>query len=134
MKKSFSKEKSFLHCKNIFDQPTKAFVFLTLCLSETIKLSMIMKKSKLFNKLFCSVFTRDYLLNANLIYENYVHNKLVITEKQIVQILSNLDASKACGPDNIGNLILKDLPSCFQRSCFQNCNSKRIFPHLLENQ
>ena len=69
------------------------------------------EKSNFFNKFFCSVFARDYQLNANQNYENNVHNKLVITEKQIVQILSKLDTSKACGPDNIGNLILKNLPS-----------------------
>ena len=63
------------------------------------------EKKKLFINFIYSIFTRGYQLNAIQKYENNVHNKLVITEKQIVQILSNLDTSKACEPDKIGNLI-----------------------------
>ena len=34
-----------------------------------------------------------------------------ISEKQIEHLLLDLDITKACGPDNIGNLILKSLPT-----------------------
>ena len=59
-----------------------------------------------------------------------VHNKIVITKKQIVQILSNLDTSKACGPDNIGNLILKTLPSLSKSLylVFKTVIAKGFFP------
>ena len=90
------------------------------------------EKIKLFNRFFSSVFTRDYLLNKNQNqnHENKVHNKLVITEKQIVQILSNLDTSKACGPANIGNLILKNLPSLSKSLylVFKTVLAKGFFP------
>ena len=35
----------------------------------------------------------------------------LLSNGQIVQVLSNLDTSEACGPDNIKNRILKSLPS-----------------------
>ena len=60
MKKSFSKEKCFLKCKNVLDQSTKAVVFQTLRLSETIKLTMIMKK-KSFSIISSAVFLPEVI-------------------------------------------------------------------------
>ena len=63
-------------------------------------------------------------------YKNNVHNQLVITEKKIVQILSNLDTSKVCGPDNIGNFILKNLlsPTKSLYLVFKTVIAKVFFP------
>ena len=44
-------------------------------------------------------------------YEKQKFNKLKIDERKIKEILTKLQTNKACGPDNVGNTILKNLPT-----------------------
>ena len=53
-----------------------------------------------------------------------------ISETKILEFLSKLETSKACGPDNIGNLVLKN-PPAFSKSLlivFKAALSKCYFP------
>ena len=38
-------------------------------------------------------------------------NEIEINALKITKILTNLQTNKACGPDRIGNTVLKNLPS-----------------------
>ena len=69
------------------------------------------EKSLLFNEFFTNVFTKTDQIPETFSTPNGEHNKINISEKQIEQLLLDLDITKACGPDNIGNLVLKSLPT-----------------------
>ena len=53
-----------------------------------------------------------------------------VSETKILEILSELETSKACGPDNTGNLVLKNLPVLSKSLLivFKAALSKGYFP------
>ena len=57
---------------------------------------------------------------------------MTITEEKINQCLQNLKTNEACGPDNIGNIILKHASSLAKslKLIFQTCINKASFPRL----
>ena len=67
------------------------------------------QKIKFFSDLFASVFLKSNQADQDRTCGKKVYNHVNIRESKILQILSKLETSNACGPDNIGNLVLKPL-------------------------
>ena len=66
--------------------------------------SVDMEKAELFNRYFVSVFSKCEKLATTKTNGNL--NKLTCSEKQIGDILCDLNPDKSTGPDRIGKLIL----------------------------
>ena len=64
------------------------------------------EKCNLFND-FSDVFTKDGKINKPPVCTKQKLNYLRISEEKIERKVLGLQANKACGPDNIGNIILK---------------------------
>ena len=60
---------------------------------------------------------------------------MLVTEEVISKILLGLDVNKACGPDNMRNIFLKNLPrlAIFLKLVFQTCLNKGVFPEEWKN-
>ena len=69
------------------------------------------QKCKYFDDFFSSVFLKSKTIKMNKSYEKQKFNKVNIEERKIKEILTKLQTNKACGPDNAGNTILKNLPT-----------------------
>ena len=69
------------------------------------------QKSKFFSDLFASVFLKSNQVDQNRTFAKMTYNHVKVSETKILEILSKLETSKACGPDIIGNLVLKNLPA-----------------------
>ena len=69
------------------------------------------QKSKSFSDFFASVFLKSNQIDQNRTFAKKTYNHVKVNETKILEILSELETSKACGPDNIGNLVLKNLPA-----------------------
>ena len=68
------------------------------------------QRSELFNQFCCNVFNADGQVPADHKYGTAGLNYVKITEHEIKETLFKLDMKKAWGLDNIGNIILKNLP------------------------
>ena len=65
-----------------------------------------------FNKQFQSVFTKEQNFNEEAVTENREGlNNIVISTKEIKDILEKLDVRKAMGPDGVANWVLKECSS-----------------------
>ena len=62
-------------------------------------------------------------------YQKRKFNKVNIDERKIKEILNKLQTNKACGPDNVGNTILNNLPtlSKYVPRVFQAALNKECF-------
>ena len=69
------------------------------------------EKCNLFNNFFSDVFTKYGTIKEPLVYSKQRLNYLRSSEEEIKRKLLGLQANKACGPENIGNLILKNAPA-----------------------
>ena len=67
-------------------------------------------KCNYFSEFFSNVFLKSNKIKMQESYEKRKFNKISIDEKKIKEILLKLQTNKACGPDNIGNTILRNLP------------------------
>ena len=63
-------------------------------------------------------------------YERKRFNKIEINETKIREVLSKLQTNKACGPDRIGNTVLKNLPALSKSLMliFKTALNKGYFP------
>ncbi|XP_075248360.1 uncharacterized protein LOC142341320 [Convolutriloba macropyga] len=88
------------------------------------------EKCNLFNDFFSDVFTKDGKINEPSVYPKQRLNYLRISEEEIERQLLGLQANKACGPDNIRNIILKNAPALAKslKLIFQTCLNKGKFP------
>ena len=88
------------------------------------------EKTELFNKFFTSVYNTEGQISLKPEYEKSTTNYIRLNETEIKETLSKLDTKKACGPDNIGNIILKNLPALAKSllMLFQTCINKGNFP------
>ena len=88
------------------------------------------EKCNLFNDFFSDVFNKDGKINEPSVYPKQRLNYLRISEEEIERQLLGLQANKACGPDNIGNIILKNAPALAKslKLIFQTCLNKGKFP------
>ena len=68
------------------------------------------QKCKYFNDFF-NVFRKSNTIKMKNSYQKGKFNKVNIDERKIKEILTKLQSNKACGPDNVGNTILKNLPT-----------------------
>ena len=86
------------------------------------------QKWKYFNDFFSSVF----LKNNTIIMKNSERkfNKVNIDERKIKEIPTKFQTNKACGPDNVGITILKNLPTLSKslHIVFQAALNKGCFP------
>ena len=58
-----------------------------------------------------------------------------VIEHEIISIINNLDSTKACGPNNIPNRMLKNFSDSFAKpltSIINRCFEMGIFPNLLK--
>ena len=69
------------------------------------------EKSMFFSNIYAIVFLKINQIDQNRTLAKKTYNLVNITETAILEILSKLETSKACGPDNIANLVLKKLPA-----------------------
>ena len=69
------------------------------------------EKFNLFNNFFFDVFTKDGKINEPSVYPKQKLNYLRISKEEIERQLLGLQAKKACGPDSIGKIILKNAPA-----------------------
>ena len=88
------------------------------------------QKSMFFSDFFASVFLKSNQVDQNRTFAKKTCKHVNISETTILEILSKLETSKAWGPDNIGNLVLKNLPalSKFLLILFKAAISKGCFP------
>ena len=79
---------------------------------------------------FCDVFTKDGKINEPSVYPKQRLNYLRISKEKIERQLLGLQANKACGPDNMANLILKNALALAKslKLIFQTCLNKGKFP------
>ena len=87
-------------------------------------------KCSLFNKFFTQVFSKQGELTGKQTYIKSETNHLKLSEEEIIRCLQSLKTKKACGPDNIGNIILKHATSLAKslKLIFQTCINKGSFP------
>ena len=92
------------------------------------------QKCKYFNDFFFSIFFKSNTINMKNSYEKQKFNKVNIDERKIKEILIKLHTNKACGPDNVGNTILKNLPTLSKslHIVFQAALNKGYFPAYWE--
>ena len=69
------------------------------------------QKCKCFNDFFSSVFLKSNTIKTKKSYQKRKFNKVNNDERKIKEILTKIYTNKACGPDNIENTILKNLPN-----------------------
>ena len=69
------------------------------------------QKREFFCDLFASVFLISNPVDQNRTFAKKTYKHVNVSETKILEILSKLETSEACGPDNIGNLVLRNLPS-----------------------
>ena len=69
------------------------------------------QKCKYFNDFFSSIFLKSNTVKMKKSYEKQKFIKVNIDERKIKEILTKLQTNKACGPDNVANTILKNLPT-----------------------
>ena len=87
-------------------------------------------KCNYISEFFSNVFLKSNKIKMQESYEKRKFNKISIDENKIKEILLKLQTNKACGPDNIGNTILKNLPSLSMSLLlvFQAALNKGYFP------
>ena len=87
-------------------------------------------KCNYFSEFFSNVFLKSNKIKMQESCEKRKFNKISMDEKKIKEILLKLQTNKACGPDNIGNTILKNLPSLSKSLLlvFQAALNKGYFP------
>jgi hypothetical protein len=69
----------------------------------------IKEKAQILNKQFSSVFTREQvnkMPKTHIRVQQYIPN-IKITQDGVAKLLRNINPSKASGPDNIPNRVLK---------------------------
>ena len=90
------------------------------------------EKCNVFNDFFSDIFTKDCKINEPSVYPKERLDYLRISEEEIERQLVGLQANKECGPDNIGNIILKNAPALAKslRLIFQTCLNKGKFPEI----
>ena len=88
------------------------------------------QKSMFFSDFFASAFLKSNQVDQNRTFAKKTYNHVNISKTTILEILSKLQTSKACGSDNIGNLVLKNLhaPSKSLLIMFKAALSKGYFP------
>ena len=90
------------------------------------------EKAELFNLFFQSVFnSKRSKVENQFNFEEKGLNRFDISEKEIESIQNKLDTSKANGPDDVSNLLLKNLTKTLSRSLlllFQTFINKGKFP------
>ena len=68
-------------------------------------------EASLFNKYFCSAFTKESTANLDSLTSVSSHSTIVdsihITTDEVHSELGRLNANKSCGPDNITPFLLK---------------------------
>ena len=84
------------------------------------------KKCEMFNHFFASVLTQNHQITQDSEVDAAQLNALKISHKDVESVLTSLDVPKDKGPDNIGKIILKNLPcmSKFLMLIFQTCLNK----------
>ena len=69
-------------------------------------------KATLFNRYFCSVFTKENTSNLDSLTSESSHPTIIdsisITPEEVHAELCHLSVNKACGPDNITSFLLKN--------------------------
>ena len=68
------------------------------------------KNCAFFSEFFSKVFLKTNQIKKKS-FDKHLHNKFEIDKSEIKEILSKLQTNKACGPDRIGNTVLKNLPA-----------------------
>ena len=88
------------------------------------------QKSKFFSNFFGSVFLKRNQVDQNRTFGKMTYNDANESETNILEILSKLGTSKACGLDKIGNLVLKNLLALSKSLLivFKAALSKGYFP------
>ena len=88
------------------------------------------QKSKFFSNFFASVFLKCNQVDQNRTFTKKNYNQVNVSETKVLEILSKFETSKACGPDNIGNLVLKNQPALSKSllRVFEAALSKGYFP------
>ena len=87
------------------------------------------QKYELFDQFFPSVFKPSENINIKNCKKSAL-NTVLVTEEVIRKMLLGLDENKTSGPDNIGNIFLKNLPrlSKILKLVFQTCLNEGLFP------
>ena len=67
------------------------------------------KKSELFNNFFSNVLNVEGQMSLDPVYKKKKLIFIKLSEDEIKEAISNLDADKICGPDNFCNSFLKKL-------------------------
>ena len=88
------------------------------------------QKCKYFKYFFSSVFLASNTIKMKNSYEKRKFNKVNIDQRKIREILTKLQTNNACGPDNVENTILKNLPTLSKslHIVFQAVINKGCFP------
>ena len=86
----------------------------------------------MFNHFFASVFTQSHQITEDSEADAAQLNNLRISQKDVESVLTSPDVTKATGPDNIGNIVLKNLPclSKFLTLIFQTCINNGKYSQL----
>ena len=88
------------------------------------------EKCNLFNDFFSDVFIDKGQIQQEQTFPKSKLNYFTISEREIEETLRGLQINKACGPDDIGNIILKNTPALAKslRLIFQTSLNKGKFP------
>ena len=143
-----SKYKEYIRCEteHIMSSPKRAWSIMhTKLKSKNIPHSMTFnekisddskEKAEMFNAFFFSTFSRpqtDIALPDIVICYNQCLSEMYFTVEEVSTLLKSLNVSKASGPDNIPNRILKECADILSPSLTRIFNisfQKGIFPSL----
>ena len=95
------------------------------------KASSDSEKATLFNLFFKSVYNSKE--PSQMIYTKSKLNFIKTSRLEIEELSQNLDMNKSTGPDNLGNIILRNCAKTLSKSLlllFQTILNKEIFPEL----
>ena len=72
------------------------------------------QKSKFSSDFYSSAFLKINQVDQNRTFAKKTYNNVNISETKIFEMLSKIETSKACGPHNIGNIVLKTCLTVFK--------------------
>ena len=96
---------------------------------KIVRKSDNLDKSEIF-MVFSNFFKVEGQLSPDQVYEKKENNFVKLSEDEIKEALSNLDANEACGPDDFSRIVLKNLLNLAKSLplVFKNCINKESFP------
>ena len=122
----FKKYLKSLHKSKVLTQDINLAIFDDHNQIRIARTSDDLEKSELFDNFFSNI---ECQISPDQVYEKKENNFIKFSQDEIKDALSNLDANKACRPDNVSNTVLENLSKLSKSLllAFQTCINNGYF-------